>query len=139
MKFFAIHIEDLESERFLSASNDQISTWVFLHALCSKQCNGGTIQDAGSFPDRFWSRHGITKDVLDQPSPLWSWNMESLTVSPYDIDGQTLFEKKTKGGKMGAIKRWGTPPNGSPNGSPNAPNITQHNPTLLKSGEFFGS
>lgn len=137
MKFFGVHIEDLESEKFLSASNDQIATWLFLHALCSKQCNGGVIPDSAAHPERFWSRHGISKAMIGAPSPLWSWDDGgNLTVSPYDIDGQSLYEKKVKGGQDGSAKRWGgRTPNGTPNGTPDAyyitqPDITQPDPIL---------
>jgi hypothetical protein len=129
MKHFGIFIADLESERFLSASNDQIATWLFLHAFCSKQLNGGTIADARALPHRFWSRHGIEKSILDQPSPLWSWSSENLSVTPYDIDGQTLYEKKVNGGKIGMAKRWGGSGNKSPNKSLNRPNLTLPNLT----------
>lgn len=129
MKFFAIHLSDLESERFLSASNDQIATWLFLHAYCAKQCNAGTITDAHEFSERFWSRHGIEKGTLELPSPLWSWEDGSLIIEPYDIDGQTLFERKSKGGKEGADKRWNRTPNRTPKGSVYAPNSTLPNST----------
>jgi hypothetical protein len=133
MKFFGVHIEDLESERFLSASNDQIATWLLLHALCSKQMNGGTIPEASTLPERFWSRHGVSADIVVNPSPLWSWSDDELTVEPYDIDGETLYLKKSNGGKDGAAKRWkgrenGTP-NGTPNGSRHAPDQTRPDQT----------
>lgn len=145
MKFFGVHIEDLESERFLSATNDQIATWLFLHALCSKQCNCGVLDNAATLPERYWGRHGIEKCILEKPSPLWSWNGEHLAIEPYDIDGQNVYERKVAGGKSWAKKRWGntadrTPsgspdgsphrtPSGSPHRNPNAPNPTQPNPT----------
>jgi hypothetical protein len=137
MKHFGIFIADLESERFLAASNDQIATWLFLHAFCSKQTNGGTIENASALPERFWNRHGIAKNILGSPSPLWSWTGDSLSVEPYDIHGESLYLKKLSGGKAGADKRWKGTPNGTPistpistpNGTPNAPNLTQPNLT----------
>ena len=134
MKHFGIFITDLESERFLSASNDQIATWLFLHAFCSKQTNGGTITEAASLPDRFWNRHGIEKDILDQPSPLWSWAGDSLSVEPYDIHGETLYLKKSKGGKEGNAIRWKDHENKSlvrtPNRTPNPPDQTRPDLTI---------
>ena len=118
MKFFGVHIEDLESDRFLSASNDQIATWLFLHTLCSKQMNGGTIPEASSLSERFWNHHGISAGIIIKSSPLWSWSGDELTVEPYDIDGETLYLKKSKGGKAGAAKRWKGSENRSPNRSP---------------------
>ena len=129
MKFFGVHIEDLESEKFLSASNDQIAAWLFLHALCSKQMNGGTIPSASTLPERFWSRHGVSVDIIIKSSPLWVWNGDDLTVEPYDIDGENLVARKVKGGKDGAAKRWKGTENRSPNRSPNRPYPTQPNPT----------
>ena len=135
MKHFAIFISDMESERFLSATNDQIATWLFLHALCSKTLNNGTITDAESISERFWSRHGIDSETIHKPSPLWTWKGGSLSVEPYDIDGQNLYASKVAGGIKGAEKRWKGNENRSPNGSPNRPNLTlpnltQPNPTL---------
>ena len=118
MKFFAVHNSDLESERFLSASNDQVATWLFLQSYCSKQLNGGVVEGAAAFTERFWSRHGISKEIVDSQSPLWSWSGGSLTITPYDIDGQTLWEKKAAGGKAGAEKRWNRTPIKSPDGTP---------------------
>jgi hypothetical protein len=129
MKHFGVFLTDLESERFTTASSDQITAWLFLHAFCSKQTNGGTIKDARSLPERFWSRHGIDGSILGGSSPLWSWNGEDLSVEPYDIGGEELYLKKSKGGKDGAEKRWKGSENGSPNGSPNAPNLTRPNLT----------
>jgi len=118
MKFFAVHIDDLESERFVSASNDQVANWLFGHALCSKQQNGGTISNAAALPPRFWSRHGIDHDVILAPSPLWSWVGDDLTFSPYDIAGQTVFERKVAGGKTRAKQRWAGTPEGTPDRTP---------------------
>ena len=133
MKFFGVHLEDLESDRFVEATNDQVATWLFLHALCCKMLNGGTITGARSLGDRFWGRHGLVRAIIDAPSPLWSWDGEDLTVEPYDIDGQKVYERKVAGGKTRAIQRWGnsenrTPhrtPTSSPDSSCNAPNPTQ--------------
>ena len=125
MKHFGIFISDLESEAFLSATNDQIATWLFLHALCSKQLNGGTIADATSHPERFWTRHGICPEIITQPSPLWSWSDSDLSVRPYDIDGETLYLKKSKGGKLGNEKRWQGTENRTPNRTPNPPDQTR--------------
>lgn len=111
MKFFGVHIEDLESENFLSASSDQIAAWLFLHAYCSKQRNGGKIENARSFDRRFWGRLGIDSTVVIQASPLWSWDNEHLLLHPYDIDGQTVYEKKVAGGRAGGkakAARWGS-------------------------------
>lgn len=134
MKHFAVFLLDLESERFLSATSDQISTWLFLHAFCSKQLNGGTIEGAGALPERFWNRHGIDRKMILEESPLWSWTDGNLSVEPYDIDGQTLYQKKVLGGGKGAEKRWkGTEnrtPNSSENRTPNRPNLTLPNPVL---------
>jgi len=125
MKHFGIFLADLESERFLSASNDQIATWLFLHAFCSKQMNGGTILDAATLPERFWSRHGITHSILVAESPLWSWNDSDLSVQPYDIQGQELYLKKSKGGIVGNLKRWKGTDNRTPNRTPNPPDQTR--------------
>jgi hypothetical protein len=124
MKHFGIFLTDLESERFLTASNDQIATWLFLHAFCSKQMNSGTIKDATSLPERFWSRHGITASILQKPSPLWTWIDSDLSVEPYDIQGQELYLKKVKGGKIGNEKRWKGTDNRTPIRTLNPPNLT---------------
>ncbi len=129
MKHFGIFVSDLESEAFLSATNDQIATWLFLHALCSKQCNGGTIADATSHPERFWTRHGISPEIIAQPSPLWTWSDCDLSVHPYDIGGETLYLKKSKGGKLGNEKRWKGTDNRTPNRTPNPPDQTRPNQT----------
>lgn len=118
MKYFAIRNDYLESERFISASNDQLATWVWLHALCSKQMNGGTIEGASSLPERFWRRHGIDADILNQPSPLWEWEGERLSLEFYDIDGQRLYEKKVAGGKSGGRGRPNRTPNRTPKRTP---------------------
>ena len=136
MKHFGIFISDLESERFMSATNDQITTWLFLHAFCSKQTNGGIITGAATLQDRFWSRHGISYALVMTPSPLWSWNDDALTVEPYDIDGESLYLKKVKGGKDGAYRRWKETVNRSPNGSPYRPNLTLPNQTLPNPTDF---
>lgn len=144
MKFFGVHIEDLESDRFFSASNDQIATWLFLHALCCKLLNGGRIIGARSMQDRFWGRHGLVKAIIDAPSPLWTWDGEDLIVKPYDIDGQKVYERKVAGGKTRAIQRWGDgenrspirSPKSSPDSSCNAPNPTQPNPREKTSSLF---
>lgn len=126
MKFFGVHIQDLESEKFLASSNDHIATWVFLHAICSKQCNSGLISDAENLTERFWSRHGVEIEILLQPSRLWSWTPAGLIVEPYDIDGQTVFERKRAGGIKGASNRWNRTPIDSPNApDPTRPNITR--------------
>jgi hypothetical protein len=132
MKHFGIFITDLESERFLTASNDQIATWLFLHAFCSKQTNGGTIKDAVTLPERFWSRHGITASILPKPSPLWSWNDSDLSVHPYDINGESLYLKKVAGGKKGMETRWNGTADKSLNKSLNRPDLTRPNLTLPK-------
>jgi hypothetical protein len=132
MKHFGIFITDLESERFMAASNDQVATWLFLHAFCSKQMNGGTVACAATLPERFWSRHGITHSILMSDSPLWSWIDGSLSVSPYDIKGEELYAKKSQGGKDGANRRWKGSENGSPNGSPNRPDHTRPDHTIPK-------
>ncbi|MCF7732103.1 MAG: hypothetical protein K9N23_10460 [Akkermansiaceae bacterium] len=119
MKFFAIFNSDLDTEHFTAASNDQISTWLFLHSLCSKQTNSGTIQGAATMPDKFWSRQSIEKTIIDEPSPLWSWSGDDLTIFPYDLDGEELYLKKVKGGKEGGDKRWKMGENRSPNRSAN--------------------
>jgi hypothetical protein len=132
MKFFGVHIEDLESERFLSASNDQIATWLFLHKLCSKQMNGGTIAEATDLPDRFWMHHGLSSAILTQPSPLWAWDGDSLTVEPYDIKGEKVCRSKSAGGKKGMETRWKGKANKTLNNTLNIPNPTQPNPTQPK-------
>jgi hypothetical protein len=99
MKYFAIHNADLESERFLSASNDQIATWLFLLAFCSKQLNGGTIAEADNLPERFWTRHGMNLDVVKADSPLWEWDGLNVTIAFYDRDGEELYQKKVEAGK----------------------------------------
>lgn len=106
MKFFAVKLADLEAREFTSASESQIATWLFLHALCSKQMNGGMIQDARSIAPKFWARHGIEEGSLDADSPLWSWQGPNLKLAFYDIQGQELYERKSKGGKRSAEKRW---------------------------------
>lgn len=118
MKYFAVHIADLESEEFLAASNDQIATWLFLHALCSKQLNGGTIPGAADIPERFWNRHGVDYDILLTTSPLWKWNGNDLVLEPYDSDGERVYRSKVQGGKTRAEKRWGSTPKSSPDRSP---------------------
>jgi len=132
MKHFGIFITDLESERFLTASNDQIATWLFLHAFCSRQTNGGTIQGAADLPERFWSRHGITANILPKASPLWSWNESDLSIHPYDIGGEELYLKKSAGGKIGNQKRWNGSDNRTPNRTPNPPDQTRPDLTLPK-------
>lgn len=144
MKFFAIHLADLEGEAFSGATDEQIVTWLFLHAFCSKQLNGGEIVDVAEIPPRFWLRHGIVHHhLLLEPSPLWEVVDGALKVKPYDIDGQTLYEKKSRSGKATAAKRWGarsTPqrtadsspissPSRTPISSPDAHNSTRPNST----------
>lgn len=106
MKFFAVQLADLEAREFTSASESQIATWLFLHALCSKQTNGGMIEDARSIAPKFWSRHGIDVGSLNADSPLWSWQGPNLKLAFYDIQGQELYERKSKGGKRSAERRW---------------------------------
>ena len=114
MKYFSINLDDLESPQFLAASNDQIANFIFLHGLFSKLQNGGTIPDAASLPERYWSRHGIDMAVLKAPSPLWTWEGDALTLAFYDITGQTLFEKKVAGGKKGGRGRENRTPDSTP-------------------------
>jgi hypothetical protein len=132
MKFFAIHLSDLESEQFSAASNEQIAAWLFLHALCCKRVNSGSIDDAADLPDRFWTRHGIDPVIIRQPSPLWKWTGKSLSIEPYDIEGEKLYLKKSQGGKAGMAKRWKTAGNKSLNKSLNRPDPTQPNPRKEK-------
>jgi hypothetical protein len=117
MKYFSINLDDLESPQFLAASNDQIANFIFLHGLFSKLQNGGTIPDAASLPERYWSRHGIDITVLKAPSPLWTWEGDALSLAFYDITGQTLFEKKVAGGKKGGRGRGNRTPSSTPNGT----------------------
>ena len=131
MKFFAVHVSDLETEAFMSASGDQIATWLFLHAYCSKQENGGIVEGAKDMTAKFWGRHGIDKAIVDTECPLWRWEDDKLVVEPYDIEGEALALKKAAGGKEGASRRWGKrdgTPTSSPDGSPNAPYPIQSNP-----------
>jgi hypothetical protein len=144
MKFFAVQNQDLESERFLAASNDQIATWVFAHGLCSKQCNGGVIANAAGLPERFWNRHGIDKAMLLAPSPLWDWVGEDLHLEFYDIDGQTIYQKKVEGGRKGGRNRQpsNTPErslNSSPNRTPNTPDPTRPDPTQPEELSLIGA
>ena len=108
MKFFAVHLEDLEGDAFASATDHQIVTWLFLHAYCCKQLNGGVIEGAADIPAKLWLRHGIEHhEILSEPSPLWEWVEGMLRVKPYDREGQALYEKKSKAGRATAAKRWG--------------------------------
>ncbi len=132
MKHFGIFITDLESEKFLSASSDQIANWLFLHAYCSKQMNGGTITGAAALPERFWSRHGITYSTLVIESPLWSWSDSELVIHPYDIRGQELYLKKSAGGKSGNEIRWKGTENRTPIQTPNPPDQTRPDHTIPK-------
>jgi hypothetical protein len=95
--------------------------------------NGGIIKDAASLPERFWSRHGITANILPKSSPLWTWIDSDLSVEPYDIDGESLYLKKSNGGKIGNEKRWKSidkrTDNRSPNRSPNPPDQTRPDQT----------
>ena len=138
MKFFAIHLQDLESEAFASATESQIVTWLFLHAYCSKQMNGGVIDGAANMLPRFWMRHGIERvELLKDESPLWDWLDDgSLKIAPYDVEGEALTRKQVEAGRATAQKRWGkdrspiNSPTEPPNSSPDAPNHTLPNHTL---------
>lgn len=148
MKFFAVHISDLESEAFTIASADQVATWLFLHALCAKQMNGGRIEGAKRMPPKFWQRHGIeAPGLLCKPSPLWGWEGDDLRLSPYDIEGESITAKKIEGGRKGgkarAAQRWrknegaeSTPsrtPKGTGGSSPDAPDPISTQSELIES------
>lgn len=126
--FFAVHIADIESEMFDRATPEQISTWLYLHAYCTKQFNGGAIDEADSINSKFWARHGIDGSVLAQESPLWAWDGQKLIVQPYDIEGEEMTMKKSEGGKLGAARRWGAKKNGSARGNPNGNPICTNQP-----------
>ncbi|MFZ9938161.1 MAG: hypothetical protein ACO3JG_14060 [Luteolibacter sp.] len=133
MKFFAIHLHDLEGEAFSAATDQQIVTWLFLHAFCAKHMNDGEIPEAAAIPAKHWQRHGIEHhQILADPSPLWEWIGTTLRIKPYDIDGQALYAVKSRGGREGAAKRWDRTPNGTPIGTPDASNPTLPNQTQSK-------
>ncbi len=147
MKFFAVHISDLESEAFTIASADQVATWLFLHALCAKQMNSGRIEGAKRMPPKFWQRHGIeAPDILRQPSPLWEWEGDDLRLSPYDIEGERITSKKIEGGRKGgkarAAQRWrknesaesspSRTPKGTGGSSPDAPDPSSTQSELIE-------
>jgi hypothetical protein len=135
VKFFAVHLDDLESEAFIESTDQQVATWLHLHGLLARLANGPTLIGAGSMAAKFWMRKGIDETVLRAPCKLWSWEGEDLTVTPYDSQGEELFLKKKAGGAAGAKKRWNNPKNGnpdrtpinSPNGTPNASHLVLSN------------
>ena len=116
MKFFAVHIGDLESPEFLDSTDEQIATWLRLHALCSKLLNNGVIEGAKTNTERYWARHGIDAKTLQQDCALWTWKKGDLSIQPYDSEGQKVFLAKQKGGQKGAKSRWS---NRNPNRTPN--------------------
>jgi hypothetical protein len=128
MKFFKIVLLELESPEFTSSSSEQIGTWLYLHALCSKEMNGGMIESAENHLGKYWSRHGIELETLKTACPLWEWRDGNLFVRFFDYEGQESYRKMSKGGKDGANARWEkgrskgmdsppiTPPNSPPNG-----------------------
>ncbi len=107
MKFFALRLTDLESNDFTAATPDQIAAWMFLHAFCTKQCNGGTIPAARDCTPRLWARHGIDAAQLARPSPLWDWHGADLVLKFYDLKGEEAYRAKSAGGKASAAIRWG--------------------------------
>ena len=118
MKYFSVHNSDLESEEFLSATDSQVATWLWLHAYCSKQLNGGEIRNAKSLPDALWTRHGISREVIHADSPLWFWEGENLILSFYDQHGQEVYEKKVAGGKERARRRYSSTPSSNLSSTP---------------------
>lgn len=130
MKFFAVHIEDLESEAFIDSTDEQVATWLHLHGVLARLASGPTLKDADGMGSKFWMRKGIDEAVLKSPCKLWSWEGGNLTITPYDAEGESIFLKKKAGGAEGARIRWSKGKNTSPDGTPNGTPIDSANGTL---------
>lgn len=108
MNFLYIHLSVLTTEPFLHASREQLGTWLLLYAYCASHENGGRIKNCRNWSPATWSR--VIGSDTPSDCPLWFWHNEDLVIVAYDKENQDLVQRKRKGGKKGAQRRWNVSP-----------------------------
>lgn len=98
--------------------------WLRLSAHCAARLLGGRLKGAQAWSDGVCVRSvGLPRSALDEMvagEVAW-WDADDLVLARYDLEGERLWKRQSKGGKEGNKTRWGgRSPDTSPDGSPAA-------------------
>jgi len=107
MNFVSVPIHLLTDEKFLTANDAQKGAWVSLMLFCAATENQGIVQNCKSWPSQVWTgKASVKKCLIEKPSPLWTWEEDSLRVEFYSVEMEELATRKSRNGKAAAGARW---------------------------------
>ncbi len=107
MEWLNIHVSTLDAEEMLDADPCVRSTWLMLLRYCIGQENGGKIAGARDWPPVKCIRNlRVTKEEINQPSALWSWEGADIVVRDYPIEKERQVRSNRENGRSASVKRW---------------------------------
>jgi hypothetical protein len=124
---FMINVEFIVTEA-AKAEFSALGCWLRLTAHCAARILGGRLKDAQAWNDGTCYRMvGVSRAALDElvTADLAGWDGGDLVLDGYDLEGERIWKRMSKGGKDGNKKRWSnrtptTDPDGTPDGDPDS-------------------
>ena len=102
MDYLNLYLPELESPDFLTATTEQLATWLYLVAYCARQENGGKITGCRKWEPQHWERIvRINANTVHDETALWSWADDSLCVRFYPLRQEDKCRANRESGKRG--------------------------------------
>jgi hypothetical protein len=108
MEWLNIKNSTLDKREFAAAENTERGTWLMLFRYCAGQENGGRIKNCRLWNERDWLALRVTKAEISRKTPLWTWENDDLVLWEYPKEKEREVKRKRHGGRLTALKRWGS-------------------------------
>ena len=100
MNYLNIKLAETRTPDFLGSEHTDIATWLKLAIFCADQENGGRIGECREWPDnRLMHVLRVTREQLENESPLWTWEGTDLVLWGYPVDQEKKCQKQREAGK----------------------------------------